>query len=65
VPETPPQSGIPCRIRPPIGSCHTDAVDLDTFRWLLTDDGQRLLARAAEAPEDPLRAQTALRRSRA
>ena len=63
MPETPPQSGIPCRIRPPIGSCHTDAVDLDTFRWLLTDDGQRLLARAAEAPEDPLRAQTALRRT--
>jgi SAM-dependent methyltransferase len=39
-------------------------VDLDAFRWLLTDDGQRLLARAAEvADEDPLRAQTALRRT--
>jgi SAM-dependent methyltransferase len=38
-------------------------VDLDAFRWLLTDDGQRLLSRAAEAPEDPLRAQTELRRT--
>jgi len=37
-------------------------VDLDDFRWLLTDDGQALLARAAEAPDDPLRAQTQLRR---
>jgi SAM-dependent methyltransferase len=63
VPETLPESGIPCRARPPVRCCHTDAVDLETFRWLLTDDGQRLLARAAEAPEDPLRAQTALRRT--
>jgi SAM-dependent methyltransferase len=38
-------------------------MDLDVFRWLLTDDGQGLLARAAEAPDDPLRAQTALRRT--
>ena len=38
-------------------------MDLDAFRWLLTDDGQHLLARAAEAPEDPLRAQTELRRT--
>jgi SAM-dependent methyltransferase len=38
-------------------------VDLDAFRWLLTDDGQRLLARAGEVVgDDPLRAQTALRR---
>ncbi|MGZ6745318.1 MAG: class I SAM-dependent methyltransferase [Nocardioides sp.] len=37
-------------------------MDLDDFRWLLTDDGQDLLARAAEAPDDPLRAQTALRK---
>ncbi|HSU75268.1 MAG TPA: class I SAM-dependent methyltransferase [Terrabacter sp.] len=37
-------------------------MDLDDFRWLLTDDGQALLARAAEAPDDPLRAQTQLRR---
>jgi SAM-dependent methyltransferase len=39
-------------------------VDLDAFRWLLTDDGQQLLARAvAVADDDPLRAQTALRRT--
>ncbi len=38
-------------------------MDLDAFRWLLTDDGQALLARADEAPGDPLRAQTALRRT--
>ena len=38
-------------------------MDLDAFRWLLTDDGRRLLTRAAEAPEDPLRAQTELRRT--
>ncbi|WP_182524485.1 THUMP-like domain-containing protein [Nocardioides dongkuii] len=38
-------------------------MDLDAFRWLLTDDGQRLLARAEEvADDDPLRAQAALRR---
>jgi len=38
-------------------------VDLDTFRWLLTDDGQQLLARATEAPEDDeLKAQSQLRR---
>jgi SAM-dependent methyltransferase len=38
-------------------------VDLDAFRWLLTDDGQRLLGRASEVVgDDPLRAQTALRR---
>ncbi len=37
-------------------------MDLDAFRWLLTDDGQALLARTADAPDDPLRAQTELRR---
>ncbi len=37
-------------------------VDLDAFRWLLTDSGQRLLARAVDAPEDPLQASAALRR---
>jgi SAM-dependent methyltransferase len=37
-------------------------VDLDAFRWLLTEPGQRLLARAAEAPEDPLVASARLRR---
>ena len=40
-------------------------MDLDAFRWLLTDEGQQLLVRAAEAPEDPLRAQSALRRDAA
>jgi SAM-dependent methyltransferase len=38
-------------------------VDLETFRWLLTDDGQRLLAAAAESREPSLRAQAALRRT--
>ncbi|GAB3771325.1 hypothetical protein FB382_000423 [Nocardioides ginsengisegetis] len=38
-------------------------MDLDDFRWLLTDDGQQLLARAADAPADPLHAQTQLRRT--
>ncbi len=42
-------------------------MDLDVFRWLLTDEGQALLGRAAEASADPLadplRAQTALRRT--
>jgi SAM-dependent methyltransferase len=36
-------------------------MDLDAFRWLLTDDGQKLLAQAAEAPEDELKAQAQLR----
>ena len=37
-------------------------MDLDAFRWLLTDDGQALLARAEEhAGDDPLAAQTRLR----
>jgi SAM-dependent methyltransferase len=38
-------------------------MDLEAFRWLLTDEGQALLARAAEAPADPLQAQTLLRRT--
>ena len=38
-------------------------MDLDAFRWLLTDEGQDLLVRAAAAPADPLRAQTELRRT--
>ena len=37
-------------------------MDLDAFRWLLTDDGQQLLAQAAEAPDDELKAQAQLRR---
>jgi SAM-dependent methyltransferase len=41
---------------------HNARVDLDDFRWLLTGPGQRLLARAAEASEDPLQASVALRR---
>lgn len=39
-------------------------MDLDAFRWLLTDDGQELLRHAVEtvaAEPDPLRASTALR----
>jgi hypothetical protein len=38
-------------------------VDLDAFRWLLTAEGQRLLASAATAGDDPLQAQAALRRT--
>ncbi len=38
-------------------------MDLDAFRWLLGEDGQRLLASAADAGEDPLAAQAALRRT--
>ena len=38
-------------------------MDLDSFRWLLTDEGQRVLALAMEvADEEPLRAQTLLRK---
>ena len=41
-------------------------MDLDSFRWLLTDDGQRLLAQAthayADADGDPVRAAAAVRR---
>ena len=38
-------------------------MDLDAFRWLLTDEGQQLLARATEAPDDELKAQAQLRRT--
>jgi len=45
------------------------SVDLEAFRWLLTEPGQRLLARAGEASADPLtdplRAADALRREAA
>ncbi len=41
-------------------------MDLDAFRWLLTEPGQALLARAArlyaDHAGDPVRAATALRR---
>ena len=37
-------------------------MDLDAFEWLLTEPGQRLLARAAEASADPLRASAELRK---
>ena len=37
-------------------------MDLDAFRWLLTEAGQELLALAAEAPDDELKAQSQLRR---
>jgi SAM-dependent methyltransferase len=40
-------------------------MDLDAFRWLLTEPGQRLLERAAGASEDPLEASTQLRRDAA
>jgi SAM-dependent methyltransferase len=36
-------------------------VDLETFRWLLTDDGQALLAAATRAEGPPLRVQAMLR----
>ncbi len=38
-------------------------MDLDAFRWLLTEDGQRLLRSAADAGDDPLGAQRTLRRT--
>ena len=38
-------------------------MDLEAFRWLLTDDGQELLARASDLPGDELTAQAALRRT--
>lgn len=38
-------------------------MDLDAFRWLLTDDGQALLERAAALAGDELHAQAELRRS--
>src|SRR5690349_8639745 len=44
---------------------HNAPMDLDAFRWLLTEPGQRLLDRAADAPDDPLQASTLLRRDAA
>src|SRR4051794_21594043 len=44
----------------------TPPVDLDAFRWLLTEPGQRLLEQADEVVAggaDDLRAQSALRRT--
>ena len=38
-------------------------MDLDAFRWLLTDDGYRLLRDATEAGDDSLRTHALLRRS--
>ncbi len=38
-------------------------MDLDAFRWLLTDEGQRLLASAGEAGDASLAAQNGLRRT--
>lgn len=38
-------------------------MDLDSFRWLLTDDGQRLLAEAVAAGDDSLATITRLRKS--
>ncbi|MFC7492871.1 MULTISPECIES: THUMP-like domain-containing protein [unclassified Nocardioides] len=38
-------------------------MDLDAFRWLLTDDGQLLLAEAIAAGDDSLATQTRLRRT--
>ncbi|MFL6024444.1 MAG: THUMP-like domain-containing protein [Marmoricola sp.] len=40
-------------------------MDLDAFEWLLTEPGQRLLERAAHAPEDPLKASAELRKDSA
>src|SRR4051812_42790508 len=56
--------GVPTQAPP--GRCSMmSGVDLDAFRWLLTDAGQQLLERAAAAPEDPLRASAALRKEAA
>ena len=38
-----------CQGGPARVACHTARVDLDAFRWLLTDEGQAVLARAEEA----------------
>ena len=46
--------------------CHDDDVDLEAFRWLLSDAGQALLARASQVYDeqagDPVRTATVLRR---
>ena len=55
-----------CQGGPPSGACHTARVDLDAFRWLLTDDGQAVLARAEEATAggaEELAVQSELRRT--
>jgi hypothetical protein len=41
--------------------CQDEAMDLDTFRWLLTDDGQSLLAAATAAEGTPFQVQKRLR----
>ena len=41
--------------------CEDAGVDLETFRWLLTDDGQALLAAATAAEGSALQVQAALR----
>ena len=51
-----------CQRGPRVGVGHNAPVDLEAFRWLLTEPGQRLLQRAAEAPEDPLEASALLRK---
>ena len=52
---------------PPVAA-RLPGVDLDAFRWLLTDEGQAVLARAVEATADPehdeLAVQAQLRRRR-
>jgi SAM-dependent methyltransferase len=49
-----------------MGGCHDARVDLETFRWLLTGEGQQLLLRATEVyvehEGDPVGAAAALRR---
>src|SRR3982751_2807078 len=42
------------------GRCQDEVVDLETFRWLLTDDGQALLAAATVAEGTPLEVQRRL-----
>src|SRR3954451_21500244 len=46
------------------GSRSGSVVDVEAVRWLQTDDGQRVLARAAELEDpDPRRARRALERA--
>jgi SAM-dependent methyltransferase len=44
-----------------VGHGYRALVELETFRWLLTDDGQALLAAATAAEGTPLQVQRALR----
>src|SRR3954447_1945115 len=58
---------VPTHLAPPSdgrgrGSRDDGRVDLDAFRWLLTEPGQRLLTRASAASPDPLEAAADLRR---